>query len=61
MNESRQQLFALNRKFFEMVESFNVESLAAANGNKSADRRCRKITLEIEKLGKEWRKASLGL
>lgn len=42
------------------VEAFNVNSAAQAeNGNKAAGTRARKASLEIEKLMKEFRKASL--
>lgn len=41
------------------VKDFLDNSLKAVNGNKSAGARSRKATLKLEKLFKEWRKASV--
>lgn len=47
-------------KIAAAVEAFNKNSAAQeANGNKAAGTRARKASLEIEKLMKEFRKASL--
>jgi len=47
-------------KIAAAVEAFNTNSTAQAeNGNKAAGTRARKASLEIEKLMKEFRKASL--
>jgi len=47
-------------KIATAVESFNKDANAQAeNGNKAAGTRARKASLEIEKMMKEFRKASL--
>ena len=41
------------------VEKFNAESEEVVKGNKAAARRARKITMIIEKLGKDFRKETI--
>lgn len=47
-------------KINALCEAFKADSEKALNGNKAAAARCRKTTLELEKLGKEFRKASIA-
>jgi len=50
----------LLEKISSVVEAFNADAAAQAeSGNKAAGARARKASLEIEKLMKEFRKASL--
>ncbi len=50
----------LLEKIAVAVAAFNTDAAAqAANGNKAAGTRARKSSLEIEKMMKEFRKASL--
>ncbi len=50
----------LVEKMSELVAGFNKDAAAQIeNGNKAAGTRARKASLEIEKLMKEFRKASL--
>jgi len=50
----------LVEKMSELVASFNKDANAQIeNGNKAAGTRARKASLEIEKLMKDFRKASL--
>ena len=43
-----------------IVEALQSELAKAAEGNKAAAARARKATLELEKLGKEFRKQSVA-
>ncbi|KAA6334899.1 hypothetical protein EZS27_016825 [termite gut metagenome] len=50
----------LLKQLKELIESFNINATAQLeNGNKAAGARARKASLEIEKLMKQFRKASL--
>jgi hypothetical protein len=49
----------LKSKIEDAVSRFNEEAKTAIGGNKAAAARSRKISFEIEKLMKEWRKASI--
>lgn len=42
------------------IDALKVDLAKAAEGNKAAAARARKATLELEKLGKEFRKASIA-
>ncbi|MGN0201478.1 MAG: histone H1 [Candidatus Cryptobacteroides sp.] len=48
------------KKIVETVATLNVELAKAAEGNKAAAARARKATLELEKLGKVFRKQSVA-
>ncbi|MGN1215437.1 MAG: histone H1 [Candidatus Cryptobacteroides sp.] len=48
------------KKITETVAVLQVELAKAAEGNKAAAARARKATLELEKLGKEFRKQSVA-
>lgn len=43
-----------------LIEALKVDLAKAANGNKAAAARSRKLTLDLEKLGKEYRKVSIA-
>lgn len=47
-------------KINALCDAFKVDSEKALSGNKAAAARCRKTTLELEKLGKQFRKASIA-
>ena len=47
-------------KINAVAVAFEEDSKKALAGNKSAAVRCRKATLELEKLGKEFRKVSVA-
>ena len=47
------------KKITAIVEALQIELAKAAEGNKAAAARARKATLELEKLGKEFRKQSV--
>ena len=47
-------------KMNEVMASLQAELAKAAEGNKAAESRARKATLELEKLGKEFRKQSIA-
>lgn len=47
-------------KINEVVAALQADLDKAAEGNKAAGARARKATLELEKLGKEFRKASIA-
>jgi len=47
-------------KINETVAALQVDLAKAADGNKAAAARARKATLELEKLGKEFRKVSVA-
>ena len=47
-------------KINEVMASLQAELAKAAEGNKAAAARARKATLELEKLGKEFRKQSIA-
>lgn len=47
-------------KINEVMASLQAELAKAAEGNKAAASRARKATLELEKLGKEFRKQSIA-
>ena len=47
-------------KINEVMAVLKAELAKAAEGNKSAAARARKATLELEKLGKEFRKQSIA-
>ena len=47
-------------KINEVVAALQADLAKAAEGNKAAGARARKATLELEKLGKEFRKASIA-
>ena len=49
-----------NAKMNEVMASLQAELAKAAEGNKAAASRARKATLELEKLGKEFRKQSIA-
>jgi hypothetical protein len=50
----------LLKQLKELIESFNINATAQLeNGNNAAGARARKASLEIEKLMKQFRKASL--
>ena len=48
------------KKITAIVETLQIELAKAAEGNKAAAARARKATLELEKLGKEYRKQSVA-
>ncbi len=48
------------KKITAIVEALQIELAKAAEGNKAAAARARKATLELEKLGKEFRKQSVA-
>ena len=48
------------KKITAIVEALQIELAKAAEGNKAAAARARKTTLELEKLGKEFRKQSVA-
>ena len=48
------------KKITAIVEALQIEIAKAAEGNKAAAARARKATLELEKLGKEFRKQSVA-
>ena len=50
----------LVEKINALCDAFKVDAEKAVNGNKAAAARCRKVTLDLEKLGKEFRKASIA-
>lgn len=50
----------LVKKINETAAAFAADSEKAVAGNKAAAARCRKATLELEKLGKEFRKVSIA-
>ncbi len=51
----------LTAKIQEAYEDFAKDAVAQAeNGNKAAGARARKVSLEIEKMMKEFRKASIA-
>lgn len=56
MKETLSTIAEFKAKFEALTEEFEK----VANGNKSAAARARKITLEIEKLGKQFRKVSVA-
>ena len=47
-------------KMNEVMAALQVELAKAAEGNKAAAGRARKLTLELEKLGKDFRKISIS-
>ena len=47
-------------KMNEVMASLQVELAKAAENNKAAAGRARKLSLELEKLGKEFRKVSIS-
>lgn len=47
-------------KINALCDAFKADAEKAVNGNKAAAARCRKATLELEKLGKEFRKVSIS-
>lgn len=47
-------------KINELMAGLQVELAKAAEGNKAAAVRARKATIELEKLGKEFRKQSIA-
>jgi len=47
-------------KINEVIAVLQAELAKAAEGNKAAAARARKATLELEKLGKEFRKQSIA-
>ena len=47
-------------KITEVMAVLQAERAKAAEGNKAAAARARKATLELEKLGKEFRKQSIA-
>lgn len=47
-------------KINAICDAFKADAEKAVNGNKAAAARCRKATLELEKLGKEFRKTSIA-
>lgn len=47
-------------KMNEVMAALQVELAKAGEGNKAAASRSRKMTLELEKLGKEFRKISIS-
>lgn len=47
-------------KINALCDAFKVDSEKDLSGNKAAAARCRKTTLEFEKLGKQFRKASIA-
>lgn len=48
------------KKINEIAAAFAADAEKAVAGNKAAAARCRKATLELEKLGKEFRKVSIA-
>ena len=48
------------KKITAIVEALQIELAKTAEGNKAAAARARKATLELEKLGKEFRKQSVA-
>lgn len=53
----------MNKKIEELnalIEALAIDLAKAANGNKAAAARARKLTIDFEKLGKEFRKVSIA-
>lgn len=48
------------KKINEIAAAFAADAEKAVAGNKAAAARCRKATLDLEKLGKEFRKVSIA-
>ena len=47
-------------KINEVIAALQADLAKAAEGNKAAAGRARKLSLELEKLGKEFRKVSIS-
>lgn len=59
--DNKQIMSDLVNAFVESVEEFKKDSEKSMNGNKAAGVRARKLSLEIEKRMKEYRRLSLSL
>lgn len=59
--DNKQLISDLVSAFVESVEEFKKDSEKSMKGNKAAGVRARKLSLEIEKRMKEYRKLSLSL
>lgn len=59
--DNKQLMSDLVNAFVERVEEFKKDSEKSIKGNKAAGIRARKLSLEIEKRMKEYRKLSLSL
>lgn len=59
--DNKQLMSDLVNAFVESVEEFKKDSEKSMKGNKAAGIRARKLSLEIEKRMKEYRKLSLSL
>lgn len=59
--DNKQLMSDLVNAFVESVEEFKKDSEKSIKGNKAAGVRARKLSLEIEKRMKEYRKLSLSL
>lgn len=59
--DNKQLMSDLVNAFVERVEEFKKDNEKSMKGNKAAGIRARKISLEIEKRMKEYRKLSLSL
>lgn len=59
--DNKQLISDLVSAFVESVEEFKKDSEKSIKGNKAAGVRARKLSLEIEKRMKEYRKLSLSL
>lgn len=59
--DNKQLMSDLVNAFVESVEEFKKDSEKSMKGNKAAGVRARKLSLEIEKRMKEYRKLSLSL
>lgn len=59
--DNKQLMSDLVNAFVERVEEFKKDNEKSMKGNKAAGIRARKVSLEIEKRMKEYRKLSLSL
>lgn len=59
--DNKQLMSDLVNAFVESVEEFKKDSEKSMKGNKAAGVRARKLSLEIEKRMKEYRKLSFSL
>lgn len=59
--DNKQLMSDLVNAFVERIEEFKKDNEKSMKGNKAAGIRARKISLEIEKRMKEYRKLSLSL
>ena len=53
------ELHELVNSIYETFEKFKIDADSSLNGNKRAARRARVLSMDLEKMGKEFRKKSL--